>query len=92
MGTSKEISSAILQVYTYVNMSNRVSIVKTDFGWSEEWLQEVIIVQKASLYIYKIEKTLKKIIAISEDRTPTVAEKCLSDNRCNRSAKPDIYL
>ena len=33
-------------------MSNRVSIVKTDFGWSEEWLQEVIIVQKASLYIY----------------------------------------
>ena len=35
----------------YVIMSNRVSIVKTDFGWSEEWLQEVIIVQKALLYI-----------------------------------------
>ena len=33
-------------------MSDRVSIVKTDFGWSEEWLQEVIIVQKASLYIF----------------------------------------
>ena len=71
-----------------------MSIVKTDFGWSEEWLQKVIIVQKASLYIYiyKIEKTFKKILAISEDRTPTVAEKCLSDNRCNRSAKPDFYL
>ena len=38
-----------------------MSIVKTDFGWSEEWLQEVIIVQKASLYIYKkMEKILKK--------------------------------
>ena len=41
----------IVCIYNYVNMSNRVSIVKTDFGWSEEWLQEVIIVQKASLYI-----------------------------------------
>ena len=40
----------IVWIYNYVNMSNRVSIVKTDFGWSEEWLQEVIIVQKASLY------------------------------------------
>ena len=40
----------IVCIYNYVNMSNRVSIVKTDFGWSEEWLQEVIIVQKASLY------------------------------------------
>ena len=44
------------------------------------------------IYIKKIEKTLKKILTISEDRTPTVAEKCLSDNRCNRSAKPDFYL
>ena len=52
-----------------------MSIVKTDFGWSEEWLQEVIIVQKASLYIYKIEKILKKILALSEDRTPTVEKK-----------------
>ena len=39
----------IVHIYNYVNMSNRVSIVKTDFGWSEEWLQEVIV-QKASLY------------------------------------------
>ena len=31
----------IVWIYNYV---------KTDFGWSEEWLQEVIIVQKASLY------------------------------------------
>ena len=50
----------IVCIYNYVNMSNRVSIVKTDFGWSEEWLQEVIIVQKALLYIYKMEKTPKK--------------------------------
>ena len=64
-------------IYNYVNMSNRVSIVKTDFGWSEEWLQEVIIVQKASLYIYKIEKKFKKILAISEDRTPTAEEKMI---------------
>ena len=46
-----------------------------------------------SFIIYiKIEKTLKKILAISEDRTPNEAEKCLSANRCNRSAKPDFYL
>ena len=44
------------------------------------------------IYIKKIEKTLKKILAISEDRTPTVAAKCLSDNRYYRSAKPDFYL
>ena len=37
----------IVCIYNYVNMSNKMSIVKTDFGWSEEWLQEVIIVQKA---------------------------------------------
>ena len=42
---------------------NRVSIVKTDFGWSEEWLQEVIIVQKASLYIYKNRENIKKNIS-----------------------------
>ena len=54
-----------------------MSIVKTDFGWSEEWLQEVIIVQKASLYKLKIEKKIKKILAISEDRTPTVEEKII---------------
>ena len=51
-----------------------MSIVKADFGWSEEWLQEVIIVQKASLYI-NIEKILIKILAMSEDRTPNVEEK-----------------
>ena len=49
-----------------------MSIVKTDFGWREEWLQEVIIVQKASL---KNRENIKKILALSEDRTPTVEEK-----------------
>ena len=28
--------SNIVCIYNYVNMSKRVSIVKTDFGWSEE--------------------------------------------------------
>ena len=44
--------NTIVCIYNYVQTrAKRVSIVKTDFGWSEEWLQEVIIVQKASLYI-----------------------------------------
>ena len=43
------------------------------------------------IYIKNRENT-KKLLATSEDRTPTVAGKCLSDNRCNRSAKPDFYL
>ena len=47
------------------------------------------------IYIKNGENT-KKILATSEDRTPTVAEKCLSNDRCtrgcNRSAKPDFYL
>ena len=44
------------------------------------------------IYVKKIEKTLKKILAISEDRTPTVAQKCVKNKRCNLSAKPDFYL
>ena len=44
------------------------------------------------IYIKNRENIKKKILAISEDRTPTVEKRCLSDNRCNRSAKPDFYL
>ena len=44
------------------------------------------------IYIKNRDNIKKKILAITEGRTPTVEEKYLSDNRCNRSAKPDFYL
>ena len=43
-------------------------------------------------YIEKTKSCQKKKIAVSEDRTPTIAEKCLLDNRYDRSATPDFYL
>ena len=81
-------------IYNYVNMSNRVSII---FCEDRFWMERGVVAgshhspESFIVYIKNRENT-KKILATSEDRTPTVAEKCLSDNRCNRSAKPDFYL
>ena len=48
--------------------------------------------ESSIIYKTNIEKTCNKKIAVSEDRTPTIAEKGLPDNRYDRSAKPDFYL
>ena len=78
-----------------------MSIVKTDYfdcmSLANIWIERGVVAgshHSPESFIINIHKkeNIKKILALSEDRTPTIAEKCFSDNRCDRSAKPDFYL